>query len=136
MASFNKVMLMGNLTRDPELRYTSGGSPVCKLGLAINRRYRQNDEWKEEVCFVDITVWGKQAENCNEYLSKGRSIFLEGHLRQDRWEGEDGKKHSRMEVVAENVKFLARSGGSSQGGSQHDGSKQTTNQNSEDDVPF
>ena len=81
MASFNKVILMGNLTRDPELRYTPGGSPVCSFGLAVNRRYRQNDEWKEEVCFVDITVWGKQAENCNEYLSKGRPIMLEGRNR-------------------------------------------------------
>ena len=136
MASFNKVMLMGNLTRDPELRYTSGGTPLCKLGLAVNRRYRQNDEWKEEVCFVDITVWGKQAENCNEYLSKGGAIFVEGRLQQNRWESEDGKKHSRMEVVAENVKFLSRSGGSSQAASQHEGSKQTTDHPSEDDVPF
>ncbi len=136
MVSFNKVMLMGNLTRDPELRYTSGGTPVCKLGLAVNRRYTQNNELKEEVCFVNITVWGKQAENCNEYLSKGRAIFVEGHLQQDRWEGEDGKKRSRMEVVAENVKFLARPGGSPQAGSQHEGSKQTTNHPSEDDVPF
>ncbi|MBI5789321.1 MAG: single-stranded DNA-binding protein [Candidatus Schekmanbacteria bacterium] len=109
MVSFNKVYLMGNLTRDPELRYTSGGNPVCNLGLAVNHRYRtQNNELKEEVCFVTITVWGKQAENCNEYLSKGRAVFLEGRLQQRSWEAEDGQKRTRLEVVAENIQFLPR----------------------------
>jgi single-strand DNA-binding protein len=111
MASFNKVILMGNLTRDPELRYTPGGSPVCSLGLAVNRRYRQNDEWKEEVCFVDITVWGRQAENCSEYLSKGSGIMLEGRLQQHSWDAEDGKRRSKLEVVANNIQFLPRMGG-------------------------
>jgi single-strand DNA-binding protein len=110
MASFNKVILMGNLTRDPELRYTPGGSPVCSFGLAVNRRYRQNDEWKDEVCFLDITVWGKQAESCSEYLSKGRGIMLEGRLQQRSWEGEDGKRRTKLEVVANNVQFLPRAG--------------------------
>jgi single-strand DNA-binding protein len=110
MASFNKVILMGNLTRDPELRYTPGGSPVCSFGLAVNRRYRQNEEWKDEVCFVDITVWGRQAENCNEYLSKGRGVILEGRLQQRSWETEDGQRRSKLGVVANNVQFLPQAG--------------------------
>jgi single-strand DNA-binding protein len=115
MASFNKVILMGNLTRDPELRYTPGGSPVCSFGLAVNRRYRQNDEMKDEVCFVDITVWGKQAENCNEYLSKGSGIMLDGRLQQRSWETEDGQRRSKLEVVANSVQFLPRAGERNQG---------------------
>lgn len=110
MASFNKVILMGNLTRDPDLRYTPGGSPVCSFGLAVSRRYRQNEEWKDEVCFVDITVWGKAAENCNQYLSKGRGVILEGRLRQHSWETEDGQRRSKLDVVANNVQFLPRAG--------------------------
>jgi single-strand DNA-binding protein len=110
MASFNKVILMGNLTRDPELRYTPGGNPVCSFGLAVNRRYRQNNEWKDEVCFVDITVWGRQAENCNEYLNKGRGVMLEGRLQQRSWETEDGQRRSKIEVVANNVQFLPQAG--------------------------
>lgn len=133
MVSFNKVILMGNLTRDPELRYTSGGSPVCNLGLAVNHRYRQNNELKEEVCFVTVTVWGKQAENCSEYLSKGRAIFLEGRLQQRNWETEDGQKRSRMEVVAENIKFLPRSTGQGPFNEPHD---HADNLKVDDDIPF
>ncbi len=121
MASFNKVILMGNLTKDPELRYTPGGSPVCSFGLAVNRRYRQNDELKEEVCFVDITVWGKQAENCNEYLSKGSGIMLDGRLQQRSWETEDGQRRSKLDVVANSVQFLPRTGDRSQGAGQTGG---------------
>lgn len=106
MASFNEVFLMGNLTRDPELRFTSNGSALCKFGLAVNRKYKSGDEWKEDVCFVDITVWGKQAENCSEYLSKGRPIFLSGRLQLNQWETDDGQKRSKLEVVANNVQFL------------------------------
>lgn len=108
---FNKVILAGNLTRDPELRYTPNGSPVCGFGLALNRRY-QNGQGSdvEEVTFVEITVWGKQAEACTEYLSKGRTVLLEGHLRQDRWETTEGEKRSQLKVVAESVKFLPRNG--------------------------
>ena len=110
MASFNKVILMGNLTRDPELKYTPGGSPVCKFGLAVNRRYRLNNELKEEVCFVDITVWGKQAENCNQYLSKGNGIILEGRLQYHAWDTPDGQKRSKLEVVAQSIQFLPKPG--------------------------
>lgn len=109
MANLNKVFLMGNLTRDPELRYTPSGMAVCKLGLATNRRYRDrsSEEMREETCFVDITVWGKTGENCGQYLAKGRSVLVEGRLRYNTWESE-GQKRSKLEVVAENVQFLSR----------------------------
>ena len=105
MASFNKVMLMGNLTRDPELRFIANGSAVASFGLAVNRKFKQGDEWKDDVCFVDITVWGKQGENCAEYLSKGRPAFVEGYLKFSTWESE-GKKRNKLEVVANTVQFL------------------------------
>ena len=130
MASFNKVMLMGNLTRDPELRFTSNGSAVASFGLAVNRKFKQGDEWKDDVCFVDITVWGKQGENCAEYLSKGRPAFVEGYLKFSTWES-DGQKRNKLEVVANSVQFLGFRD-NSQGGI-------STNQDtasSEDDVPF
>lgn len=115
MASFNKVLLMGNLTRDPELRFTSNGSALTKFGLAVNRKYKAGEEWKEEVCFVDITVWGKQAENCAEYLSKGRPVFVEGRLQFSSWETDDGQKRNKLEVVAITVQFLGQSGGGKPG---------------------
>ena len=112
-ANLNKVFLMGNLTRDPELRYTPSGMAICKLGLATNRRFRDrsNDEWKEEVCFVDITVWGKTGENCSQYLAKGSPVLIEGRLNFRSWDTE-GQKRSKLEVVAENVQFLSRATGS------------------------
>ena len=115
MPSLNKVFLMGNLTRDPELRYTASGSAVADFGIAVNRRYKQGDEWKEDVCFVDITVWGKQAENCAEYLNKGRGVFIEGRLQFRSWESEEGQKRHKIEVVANNVQFLSRSQPSQEG---------------------
>ena len=115
MASFNRVLLMGNLTKDPELRYTPGGSAVTDFGLAINRSYNTSSgEKKEETCFVEITVWGKQAESVTKYLHKGSSAFVEGRLQLDQWEDkETGKNRSRLKVVAERVQFL---GGSKDGG--------------------
>jgi len=107
MASFNKVLLMGNLTRDPELRYTSGGTAVASFGLAVNRKFKQGEEWKDEVCFVDITVWAKQGENCAEYLNKGSLVFVEGRLNYQTWEAE-GQKRSKLEVVANIVQFLTQ----------------------------
>jgi len=108
MASLNKVLLIGNLTRDPELRYIPSGTAVAKFGLAVNRDYtdRASGEKKESVCFVDITVWGKQAEICNQYLSKGRPVFLEGRLEFSSWETKEGDKRNKLEVVAERVQFL------------------------------
>ena len=130
MASFNKVMLMGNLTRDPELRYTSNGAAVTSFGLAVNRKFKQGDEWKEDVCFVDITVWGKQGENCAEYLSKGRPAFVEGRLQFSTWES-DGQKKSKLDVVANTVQFLG-----SRGDSQGSSPTEKVTVSDEDDVPF
>lgn len=108
MAGFNKVILIGNLTRNPELRYTPNGTPVASFGLAVSRRFKQADELKEEVCFVDIVVFGKQAEHCGQYLSKGNGAIIEGRLQQRRWETEDGQKRSKHEVVAQTVTFMPK----------------------------
>lgn len=111
MPNFNKVLLMGNLTRDPELRFTPSGAAVCSFGLAVNRKYKQGDDWKDEVCFVDITVWGKQGENCAQYLHKGSSAFIDGRLHFQSWETDGGQKRNKLEVVANTVQFLGRPGG-------------------------
>ena len=110
MPSLNKVFLMGNLTRDPELRYTPGGSAVAEFGLAVNRRYTTgNGEQKDETTFVDIVVWGKQAETCQRYLQRGAGVFIEGRLLFDQWtEKESQKKRSRLRVVAERFQFIGR----------------------------
>jgi single-strand DNA-binding protein len=106
MASFNKVILIGNLTRDPEVRYTPSGTAVGDLRMAINRRFRTGDgQEREETCFVGVTVWGRQAETCGEYLKKGSPALVEGRLKYDEWEKE-GQKFSRLSVVAERVQFL------------------------------
>ncbi len=108
MANLNKVFLMGNVTRDPELRYIPSGQAVLDLGLAVNRRVKQADDtWGDEATFIDVTVWGKQAENCAEYLSKGRPVFVEGHLRLDQWQDKKtGENRRRLRVTAQRVQFL------------------------------
>lgn len=106
MASYNRTIIMGNLTRSPELRYTPNGTPLATFGLASNRRFKQGDELKEEVCFVDIVAFGRQAENAAQYLTKGRSVHIEGRLQQRRWETEDGQKRSKHEIVADHITFL------------------------------
>ncbi len=111
MVTFNRVILAGNLVRDPEIRYLPSGTPVTSFAVAVNSRYKQNNEIKEEVSYFDIVVFGKQGENCAEYLSKGRPVLVEGRLRQRRWES-DGVKKSKIEVVADGVQFL----GSPRGG--------------------
>jgi single-strand DNA-binding protein len=117
MVSFNKVLLMGNLTKDPEVRYTPNGVAISSFGLAVNRKYKQGAEVKEEVCFIDVVVFGKQAETSAKYLSKGQGIIVDGRLSQRRWEGEDGQKKNKHEVVAQSIQFLPkRSGPSSDGG--------------------
>ena len=108
-ASFNRVMLMGNLTRDPELRYTPGGQAVASFTVAVNRVYNsQSGEKKEEVSFIRCVVWGKRAEVCNEYLKKGSPVFVEGRLQSRSWDAQDGTKRSTIEVIAQNVQFLNR----------------------------
>lgn len=122
MASLNKVFLIGNLTRDPEVRYTPSGAAVGDIGLAVSRRYKGNDgESREETCFVNITVWGRQAETCAEYLKKGRPVMVEGRLRYEEWEKE-GKKYNKLVVVAERVQFLGSREGGGGGGGQSGGS--------------
>ena len=114
MACVNKVMLLGNLTRDPELRYTPQGSAVCEFALALNHVYtnKQTGQKVEEVSFIDIVAWGRTAELCAEYLKKGRQVHVEGRLKQDRWESPEGKKMSKVRVTAEAVTFVgARTGG-------------------------
>lgn len=112
MADMNKVILAGNLTRDPEVRHTPSGMAVADLRMAINRRYKDNTgKDREEVVYVTVTVWGKQAESSGQYLTKGSPILVEGRLKLDEWE-KDGQKQSRLGVVAERVQFLGRGGGS------------------------
>lgn len=107
MAYLNKVFLMGNLTRDPELSYTPQGVPVCKFGLAVNRTFKTaSGEQKDDPLFVDITVWRKQAENCAQYLKKGRSALVEGTLKLETWQSKTGEKRSKIKVVAQSVKFI------------------------------
>jgi len=109
MASFNKVILMGNLTRDVEVRFTPNGSAVASFAVAINRKYKQGEETKEEVSYFDIVVFGKQAENCGQYLGKGDSVLIEGRLQQRRWEDkESGQKRSKVEVAAQFVTFMPK----------------------------
>jgi single-strand DNA-binding protein len=108
MASFNKVLLLGNLTRDPEVRYTPKGSAVADLGIAVNRQYTlDNGEKREEVTFVDVTFWGRTAEVAGEYLKKGRPIFIEGRLQLDTWDDkQSGQKRSKLKVIGETMQML------------------------------
>lgn len=107
MANLNKVLLMGNLTRDPELRYIPSGAAVTTFGLAVNRIYTtQTGEKRKDTCFIRVVVWGKMAEVCGEYLSKGTPVFVEGRLQSRSWVGQDGQKKSTIEVIANNIQFL------------------------------
>ena len=116
MASLNKVLLIGNLTRPPELRYTPNGTAVADLRLAVNRNYTTaSGEKREEACFLTVVVWGKQAESCGEYLDKGSGVFVEGRLQTRDWEAKDGQKRTVTEVVAERVQFMSRTKGAGGG---------------------
>src|SRR3982750_3881455 len=123
MASFNKVILLGNLTRDPEVRYTPKGSAVADLGIAVNRQYTlETGEKREEVTFVDVTFWGRTAEVAGEYLKKGRPVFIEGRLQLDTWDDkQSGQKRSKLRVIGENMQMLgSRQGGGGGGGESGD----------------
>lgn len=133
MADLNRVFLIGNLTRDPELKYTQSGLAVCDLGLAVNRKWRSREgEDREETLFVDISVFGRQAETASEYLRKGRPVFIEGRLKLDQWTNQEGQKRSKITVVADRVQFL---GGRSPEQPQP-GAPETSAPDSEDDIPF
>jgi len=116
MANYNKVILMGNLTRDPQLRYTPSQMAVCDFGLAVNRRWNSQDgQRREETTFVDCTAWGRSAENIQKYLSKGSPLFVEGRLTYRQWDGPDGKKRSKLEVTVERFQFLGGPRGAAPG---------------------
>ena len=148
MASYNKVMLLGNLTRDPEVKYTPKGSAVADIGLAVNRTYTTDGgEKREEVTFVDVTMWGRQAEIAGEYLKKGRPLFVEGRLQLDTWDDKQtGQKRSKLRVVCENFQMLGSrdgggegggGGGRSSGGSSRPGkSAPAAEESADDDIPF
>jgi len=128
MASFNKVILLGNLTRDPEVRYTPKGSAVCDLGLAVNRAYTlENGEKREEVTYVDVVLWARLAEIAGEYLKKGRPVFIEGRLQLDTWDDkQSGQKRSKMRVIGETMQLLGSrpsGGGGGDGGDDDRGSR-------------
>jgi len=121
MANLNKVMLIGRLTRDPELKYIPSGAGVAEFGLAVNRYYNSaNGEKKEDTCFLDVSAWGKLGETVNSYLRKGRQVYVEGHLTYNEWQTQEGQKRSRIRVVAETVQFLdsGRSENRADGGQQ------------------
>ena len=111
MPNFNKVLLMGNLTREPELRATPSGTAVCQFGLAVSRSYNNpNGERQEETTFVDVEAWGRQAETISKYVTKGNPLFIEGRLKLDTWENKEGEKRSKMKVVLENMQLISQRG--------------------------
>ena len=112
MADINRVVLVGRLTRDAELKYTATGQAVCKFSVAVNRRRKNGDQWEEEASYFDVVVWGRSGESLNQYLLKGKAVGIDGELRQDRWQ-QDGQNRSKVEIVASNIQLL----GGSQGGS-------------------
>lgn len=125
MANFNKVYLIGNLTRDPELRVTPKGTAICQFGIAVNRQFKdESGAMRDDTTFVDIEAWGKQGETISKYCQKGRPLFVEGRLKLDQWEDKtSGQKRSKMKVVLENFQFLGsgqREGGGGGGGSEFD----------------
>jgi len=122
MASYNRVVLVGNLTRDPELRYLQSGTAVSDIGIAVNDRVKRDGQWVEEPTFVDITLWGRTAEIANEYLSKGAPVLIEGRLKLDQWETNDGQKRSKLKVIGERMQMLGGRSGGGGGPSQGRGS--------------
>jgi single-strand DNA-binding protein len=111
MASYNRVILVGNLTRDPEIKYIPSGTPVCEVGLALNERYKNTSgEWVEDVTFVEVTLWARTAEVASEYLSKGSPVLIEGRLKLDTWENKEGQKQSKLRVVCQRMQMLGGRG--------------------------
>jgi single-strand DNA-binding protein len=139
MANYNKVLLLGNLTRDPQLSYTPNQTAVVDFGLATNRKWTAQDgNQREETCFIDCRAFGRQAENINKYLSKGRLVFIEGRLTFDTWTAQDGSKRSRHRVTVENMQFMPGTGSTnSEQQSQRSAPLDSNlNQQTDDDIPF
>jgi len=145
--SFNKVFLMGNLTRDVEVRHTPGGTQVATIGIAVNRRYKtQSGEQREETTFVDCDAWGRTAEVMGQYLSKGRPVFIEGRLKLDQWQDQQGQNRSKLKVVIENFQFVDSPGDGPSGGGRGGGGARASSgadayddgppPPSDDDIPF
>jgi len=116
MAELNKVMLIGRLTKDPELRYTPGGAAVAQLRMAVNHTYRSKEEKKEEVLYIDVNLFGRSAETVKQYLSKGRELFIEGRLQQNDWQDKSGQKRTTYRVVADRFQFIGSGGGARSSG--------------------
>jgi single-strand DNA-binding protein len=145
MADINRVILVGRLTRNAELKYTNNGSAVSRFGIAINQRRKKDDQWVDEAHFFDVVVWGKTAESLNQYLLKGKQVGVEGQLRQDRWE-QEGQSRSKVEIVATNIQLLGSGGGSGRpnagGADAHAGGAEGAEagppgpDHFEDDIPF
>lgn len=135
MSSYNRVILMGNLTRDPELKYGPTGTAICSLGLALNRKRKDEGE---EVCFVDVTVFGKQAETINSFMSKGRQILIEGRLKFDRWEDSEGKSRSKHSVICEHFSFTSEQdqGGGGSGSNRGGSGSSAPPMPADEDIPF
>jgi single-strand DNA-binding protein len=149
MADINHVVLIGRLTRDAELKYTSGGQAVCKFSIAVNRRKKNGDQWEDEANFFDIVLWGKQGESLQSYLVKGKMVGVDGELRQDRWQ-QDGQNRSKVEIIANYVQLLGGGGASSgerqnnhnnsSGGNSSESQSYSSSSNKDDgftdDIPF
>ena len=136
MASYNKVILMGNLTRDPELKQTPSNQSVAQIGLAVNRKFKGRDgDMKEETTFVDCEAWGRTAETMSKYLAKGRPVFVEGRLKLDQWQDKDGNNRSKLKVVIDTFQFVDSRGGQS-GQSQQPAAATANITPQDDDIPF
>jgi single-strand DNA-binding protein len=137
MASVNRIIIIGNLGGDPEMRYTPAGQPVTSFNVATNRRYTTSDgERKEETEWFTVVTWRKLAELCNQYLSKGRQVYVEGRLRSHSWDGQDGQKHFRNEIIADRVSFLDRQGAASLPGRAAEPGEDSGDDLGPDDIPF
>jgi single-strand DNA-binding protein len=143
--NINRVVITGNLTRDPELRSTPGGTAVCSLRVAVNSRRKEGDQWVDKPNYFDVTVWGAQGENCSQYLAKGRPVAVDGRLNWREWEAQDGSKRQSVDIIADSVQFL----GSPQGGQMNGGARESdvpadtsdfdrvgVASGSDDDIPF
>ena len=135
MASYNRVILVGNLTRNPELRYTPSGTAVAEIGLAVNDRVKRGDEWVDETTFVDVTLWARTAETASQYLSKGSSVLIEGRLKLDSWE-KDGQKRSKLRVIADKMQLLGGKPQQSQDNYDQSYQQPTSSAPADDDIPF
>jgi single-strand DNA-binding protein len=144
MANINRVVLVGNLTRDPELRHTPSGTAVCKLRVAVNTRQKnqQTGEWGDKPNYFDVTVWGNQAESCSQFLSKGRPVAIDGRLDWHEWDAQDGTKRSAVEIIADSVQFLGSRQDGEAGGNQYVPAGAAaqrddfTSSATDDDIPF